>query len=209
MNKNKAKKILSLLCDYYGEVKPALHYRNIYELSIAVVLSAQTTDRQVNSVTPRLFKKYPDYRSLAEAKKSDIEKIIRPTGFFRNKAGNINKLARKVTAEYSGILPATFEELITLPGIGRKSANVIISAGFGRPAFAVDTHVIRIANRLGFVSDKKPEKVEEAVTAVIPENSWIKAHLLFIHHGRRTCLAKKPLCAVCPVRGLCPSAASR
>ena len=156
MDKTTALKIIRKLRDYHGEVVPALDYTNAYELTIAVVLSAQTTDRQVNNVSGELFSRYPGFTELAGAKQRDIEKIIRSTGFYHAKAGNIIRLAKKVTDSFGGKLPDDRERLMTLPGVGRKSANVILSQGFGIPAFAVDTHVGRIARRIGFTAETDP-----------------------------------------------------
>jgi len=203
MDKKKSKKIIKKLSAFYDDVKPDLDYGNLYQLAISVVLSAQTTDRQVNSVTPDLFKQYPDFKKLSCADPGDVETIIRSTGFYRNKALNIIKLAQTVMSAYGGKLPEDMENLTTLPGVGRKSANVILSMGFGKPAIAVDTHVLRIANRLGYAETVKPDAAEEALKTAIPEKDWIHTHLLFIRHGRKTCKARNPLCTECPVTPLC------
>jgi endonuclease III len=205
MTKSLSDKIIRRLIKYYPDVKPDLRYGNLYQLAIAVVLSAQTTDKQVNSVTGELFRTYPDFKSLAQARLSDVRRIIRSTGFYRNKSTNIVKLAKGVIEKYNGRLPDAREELITLPGIGRKSANVILSMGFGIPAMAVDTHIIRIANRLAYADSRNPLDVERELTRFIPERLWTHAHLLLIRHGRATCRARQPLCRECPVRGLCAS----
>jgi len=151
MTKELSNNIVKKLMEFYGKLRPALKYKNIYQLAVSVVLSAQTTDRQVNSVTPRLFCNYSDFACLAKAEESKIQDIIKSTGFYKNKSANIINLSKKIVDEFNGILPETMEDLITLPGIGRKSANVILSAGFNKDAFAVDTHIIRIANRLGYI----------------------------------------------------------
>jgi endonuclease III len=191
---------------HYPDVKPDLKYGNLYQLAVAVVLSAQTTDRQVNSVTGELFRAYPDFRRLAAARLSDVRKIVRSTGFYNNKAKNIVGLAKSVVEKHGGRLPAAREELEALPGIGRKSANVILSMGFDVPALAVDTHVTRIANRLAYVNSRNPLAVERALTSYIPERQWKLAHLLLIRHGRAACRARQPLCRECPVSGYCESA---
>lgn len=203
MDKKRARKIIETLKNFYGEVQTELFFKNHYQLVIAVVLSAQTTDKQVNKVTAELFKKYPNFYALASANPHDIEKLIKPIGFFRVKSQNIVKLAKGVIEKYNGKLPQTREELMKLPGIGRKSANVILSVGFGIPAFAVDTHIIRIANRIGFVNSKKPRDVEMALTSVIPKKDWNIAHLLLIRLGRTICAARKPRCNECPFNSLC------
>jgi len=199
----KSSRIIKKLRVHYGKAVPALRYTNLYEITIAVVLSAQTTDRQVNEVTEILFKKYPDFRFLAQARTAEIEKIIHGTGFFRTKARNIISLSRKVMDDFSGRLPRTHEDLLTLPGIGRKSANVILSQGYGIPALAVDTHVGRVARRIGYTSEKDPDLVEKSLTSVIPRRDWTEAHLLFITHGRKICGARNPHCSICPVADDC------
>jgi endonuclease-3 len=199
----KSSRIIRNLRAHYGKVEPALAYTNLYEITIAVVLSAQTTDRQVNQVTPVLFKKYPDFKFMATAHLADIEKIIHSTGFYHAKARNIISLSRKVMDDFSGVLPKTHEELQTLPGVGRKSANVILSQGYGIPAFAVDTHVGRVARRIGYTSETNPDMVEQALTSIIPRKDWTEAHLLFITHGRNICGSRNPLCGSCPVAGDC------
>lgn len=205
MTKQLSDKIIRRLIKHYPDVKPDLKYGNIYQLAVAVILSAQTTDRQVNAVTGELFNAYPDFASLARARLSDVRRIIRSTGFYRNKAKNIVDMANEVVVKFSGKLPGSREELVTLPGIGRKSANVILSIGHGVPALAVDTHIIRIANRLAYADSRDPLVVELALTELIPERLWTSAHLLLIRHGRATCRARQPLCAACPVNGLCAS----
>lgn len=206
MTKALSDKIIKSLSKYYPDVRPDLKYRSLYQLAVAVVLSAQTTDRQVNGVTGELFKKYPDFASLAAARRANVERIIHSTGFYHMKAKNIIGLARVVAVEHASRLPSTREELVRLPGIGRKSANVILSMGFDTPALAVDTHVIRIAGRLAYTTSRTPLEVERALTALIPERQWKLAHLLLIRHGRTLCTARKPLCSECPVRALCASA---
>ena len=196
--------IIKLLLDCYGYPEIPLQYSNLYQLTIAVILSAQTTDEQVNRITPDLFAKYPDFRRLAKAERSDVERIIHSTGFYRNKASNIISLAAKVSGDLDGRLPENIEDLITLPGIGRKSANVIISQGFGKPGLAVDTHVLRIANRLGYCDTKNPDIAEREMKKIIPPDDWSVSHLLFITHGRKTCKARNPKCAECVIQNLCP-----
>lgn len=205
MTKQRAQKILSSLSDFYGDVKPDLDFINVYQVAVAVVLSAQTTDRQVNGVTKTLFSRYPDFAALSQANLDDIERIVKSTGFYHNKAKNIISLSKEVMTRFNGVLPHTMEELLTLSGIGRKSANVILSAGFNLPGLAVDTHVLRISNRLGFCETENPDVCERALTSVIDMQEWGRAHLLLIRHGRATCKARKPLCAKCPIKQLCLS----
>jgi endonuclease III len=195
--------IISKLKKHYQKYKSELHYKNIYELTIAVILSAQTTDKQVNQVTPMLFETYPTFKALAQAKLSNIAHLIKKTGFYHNKSKNILNLARIIDKNYHGSVPPTREALMSLPGIGRKSANVILSQGFNIPALAVDTHVGRIARRLGISNEDKPDKVEHDLCATIPRDAWSETHLLFIKHGRTLCKARKPICAPCPVKDFC------
>ena len=191
--------ILKKLAAHYGDARPDLKYTSIYQLAVAVVLSAQTTDVQVNRVTPGLFTRYPDLAALAAAKTRDVERIIKSTGFYHNKAKNIVGLARAVMKEHGGKIPSTREALMSLPGVGRKSANVILSVGFGIPALAVDTHIIRIAGRLGYTGSDNPLEVEKSMVAFIPEKMLTYAHLALIKHGRALCRARNPLCPACPV----------
>jgi len=203
VNKKKAEKIIQGLNTYYGKAFSGLAFKDIYQLTIAVVLSAQTTDRQVNAVTGRLFAEYPDFKSLGEAPLPKVEEIIKSTGFYHTKAKNIIALSQAVKERFNGKIPDDLNNLTSLPGIGRKSANVILSMGFGVPALAVDTHVGRIANRLGFISSDDPLKVEKALTSIIPSDKWTITHLLFITHGRKICTARKPSCGQCPIKKLC------
>ncbi|MCL2155983.1 MAG: endonuclease III [Leptospirales bacterium] len=203
MTNKRASKILSLLYNYYGETKPGLEFINIYELTISVVLSAQTTDKQVNSVTGELFRIYPDFESLSRADISDVERIVKSTGFYKNKAKNIILLSQMVCSRFNGKLPEDIENLMKLPGVGRKSANVILSIGFNKPGLAVDTHVLRIANRLMFSSSESPFEVEKDLCKVIDPSEWKKTHLLFIKHGRELCKARNPKCGLCPVKQFC------
>lgn len=203
MTPERSGRIVAALAAHYGRPEPALEYGSPYQLAIAVVLSAQTTDKQVNSVTPRLFERYPGFASLAAARISELEKIIKSVGFFRTKAKNIRELARRVVNLHNGVIPSGREALMELPGVGRKSANVILAMGFGVPAFAVDTHILRVSNRIGYARTDSPDVAESCLTAVIPPEDWIGGHLLFITHGRVTCKARGPLCTRCPVSALC------
>ncbi len=203
MTPPRSKRIIAGLKKFYGAPRPSLAYRGLYELSVSVILSAQTTDSQVNAVTPALFARYPDFESLSRARIREVERIVRSTGFYRNKARNIVGMARAVMKDHGGRMPETMEDLRSLPGIGRKSANVILSMGLGVPALAVDTHVMRVARRLGYTSAREPLGVERALTALIPRRDWTAAHLLLITHGRRICRARNPLHDCCPVRSLC------
>ena len=199
----KAAAIIRKLEDIYGHTEPDLEFKNLYQLIIAVVLSAQTTDKQVNRVTKELFIKYKNFKSLASASAADVESIIKSTGFYHTKAKNIIALAREVTEKHKGKIPETMDELTALPGVGRKTANVVMSIGFGIPALAVDTHVSRLAQRLGFSTNKEPDKIEKDVCSLIPPETWTKAHLLLIKHGRILCKARNPLCLECELKNNC------
>ncbi|MCX8123425.1 MAG: endonuclease III [Spirochaetes bacterium] len=193
-----SKKIINILKKHY-QIVPPLRYNNLYQLCVAVVLSAQTTDNQVNMVTPSLFTIYPDFASLAQADIHDVEKIIKPTGFYHNKARHIITLARTIIDTFNGVVPGTREDLMKLPGVGRKSANVILAFGFGIPAIPVDTHVARVASRMGYAETRKPVEIEKKLMESIPRSNWIEVHLLFIYHGRTVCSARNPKCSSCPV----------
>ena len=202
IKKSTSKKIISTLTQHY-HIFPPLRFTDLYQLCVAVVLSAQTTDRQVNMVTPVLFEKYPDFESLAKAHVQDVEQLIKPTGFYHNKAKHIIEMAQTILTRYNGNVPNTREDLMKLPGVGRKSANVILAMGFGIPAMPVDTHVARVAFRIGYSDSKKPAAIEEALMNSIPQKDWVSAHLLFIFHGRAVCSARNPKCSTCPVISYC------
>ena len=203
MDKQTSSTILKQLNKSYGDVKPDLNFTNIYQLTIAVVLSAQTTDKQVNAVTPQLFQKYNNFKSLGNANIEDVMNIIKSTGFYKTKSQNIIKIGKIVAEKFQDTLPNNIEELITLPGVGRKSANVILAMGYNIPAIPVDTHVMRIACRLGYADKRDPIVVEKALASMIPKKDWQKSHLLFIRHGRATCRARNPLCNKCSIFNLC------
>jgi endonuclease-3 len=203
----RARLIQRRLLRKYPDARCELDYRNPFELAVATVLSAQCTDKRVNLVTPVLFARYPGPAALAAAPIHDVEAVIRSTGFFRNKAKSITGLARAVVEKHAGKLPDSMDELIVLPGIGRKTANVILGNAFGKnEGVVVDTHIGRLARRLGFTRQDDPVKVERALVALFPRPSWTMLAHLLIWHGRRTCLARKPRCAECVVADLCPSA---
>jgi len=191
-----------------GHLYPAateLQHRNPYELTVATILSAQTTDKMVNLVTPELFAQYPTPEDLGAADAADVERIIKPTGFFRTKARSIIACARAIVDRFGGEVPSRMEDLTTLPGIGRKTANVILGAGFGIPGFAVDTHVTRLTNRLALVATRDPEKIEALVTRMVPPAEWTGLSLRLILHGRRVCFARRPNCEGCVLNDFCPS----
>ena len=191
------KKIAALLLKKYSNPKTALNFSTPLELLVATILSAQCTDARVNAVTESLFKKYRTAADYAEAKPSVFEADIRPTGFYRNKAKMIINCCRKIAADFGGTVPATMEELTTLPGVGRKTANVILGSAFHQQAMAVDTHVLRVTNRLGLASSKNPDRVEEELVSQFPPRSLTKVNLALILHGRETCAARKPRCKEC------------
>ena len=191
------------LTEAYPDARPELHYQNPYELIVAVILSAQCTDKRVNTVTPGFFAKYPTVHDLAVAEMGEVEEIVRPCGFYRNKARNLVAMASKVVADFGGEVPSTLQELQSLAGVGRKTANVVYSVAFEGDAIAVDTHVFRVANRIGLAKAKDVFKTEQDLMAVIPKRLWGKAHHLLIFHGRRVCKARKPACNLCSIKDLC------
>ncbi len=204
--KIRAPKILAILKKNYPDADCELHHRNPFELLISIILSAQCTDKRVNMVTPELFKKYPTPKTLAKGKLSDIEKLIRSTGFFKNKAKSIKGCAEGIVRHHHGNVPQTLEELTKLPGIGRKTANALLGHAFGIPGIVVDTHMIRLATRLGLTKQKHPEKIERDLMPLLPQKDWTIFSSCIIFHGRRCCSARKPACSNCPVASLCPSA---
>ena len=208
MKKRNTKKnqteMLNRLAAAYPDARPALHFRNPFELLVAVLLSAQCTDERVNIVTEELFEKAPDAASMAELGEEAIRETIQSCGLYKNKAKNIAALSRILVEKYNGEVPKEREALESLPGIGRKSANVVMSVAFGIPALAVDTHVFRVSRRMGFSAGEDVRKVEDDLTALIPQKDWAAAHHWLIFHGRRCCKAQRPLCDDCPVGELCP-----
>ena len=186
-----------------------LSHHNPFELLIATILSAQTTDRSVNLVTPELFRRYPTAEDLAGADSAVVESLIKPTGFFRLKARRIISASRKLVELFGGEVPARMEDLVKVPGIGRKTANVILGAGFDIPGFAVDTHVIRLTNRLKLVSTRDPVKIEAQVCSMVPKEEWTGLSLRLILHGRRVCVARRPRCEECVLNDFCPSSTVR
>lgn len=198
-----AKKITTLLLKKYPNPRTALNFSNPLELLVATILSAQCTDVRVNEVTKTLFKKYKNVKNYAGADLNAFENEIRSTGFYRNKAKMIIGCCQKLIKEFKGRVPSTIEELTTLPGVGRKTANVILGSAFGKQAIAVDTHVLRVSNRLGIAHSENPDKVEEELTKQIPQNKWTAFNLALILHGRETCTARKPRCGACVLYDEC------
>ncbi|MFH1783354.1 MAG: endonuclease III [bacterium] len=206
MSKDKALKILSALKKEYPHAKIALDFGSPLEILVATILSAQCTDARVNIVTEKLFKKYNNVNDYAKANAKEFEQDIRSTGFFRNKAKNIISAANKIINEFGGKVPSTMEELITLPGVARKTANIVLLNGFGRiEGIAVDTHVLRLSQRLGLSKHKYPVKIEQNLMGDIPKKDWGNISYLLIEHGRKVCDARKPRCSVCVLAKLCPS----
>jgi endonuclease-3 len=198
-------RIIQLLKSEYPQAKCSLDFANPLELLIATILSAQCTDERVNQVTKHLFKKYPTAGDYARAGQAELEQDIRPTGFYKNKAKNIINCCRSLVEKHGGQVPATLEELTQLGGVGRKTANVVLGSYFGVPAVVVDTHVSRVAQRLGLTSHKDPVKIEFELMEQVPESDWVGFSHLLIHHGRRVCRARNPRCECCCINTLCPS----
>ena len=202
-----ALKDLRILEREYPNPTTALQYRNPYELLIAVILSAQCTDERVNMTTPALFARYPSPRDLAAAKPHDVEKLIKSCGFFRMKTKSIIGAARALAEQYDGVVPEQREALEALPGVGRKTASVVMANAFAEPALAVDTHVFRVSHRLGLTLGKTPRAVEDDLTALLPKRKWGNATHWLILHGRKICKAPVPRCGECPLNSLCPTPA--
>jgi endonuclease-3 len=200
----RARKILQALARAYSEARIALDFRSPYELLVATILSAQCTDERVNMVTPGLFRRYPTARDLARADPGQLERAIRSTGFFRAKTRSLLGMARTVVERHGGEVPGSREALTALPGVGLKTANVVIGNAFGGDALAVDTHVFRVSQRLGLARSDDADEIHDQLVAVLPRGRLTQATHLLIVHGRRTCTARKPACPACPVRASCP-----
>lgn len=197
-------KILEALDRMYPNATCALHHRNSWELLVATILSAQCTDERVNMVTPGLFAKYPTIRDFASASQAELAQDIRSTGFFNNKAKSLIGAARTILEKFGGKVPRTMEEMLTIPGVARKTANVVLGTAYGIPTgIVVDTHVQRIARRLDLARQNDPNKIEQELMKIIPQDRWILFSHQLIHHGRRLCKARKPLCADCQLEPLC------
>ncbi len=203
--KRRARRINRILGETYPYAVAELDFRNAFELLVATVLSAQTTDVRVNLTTPALFERFPDALSMAEAQELELQDIIRPTGFYRAKANSLLALSRRLVDEYDGVVPGRLEDLVTLPGVGRKTANVVLGNAFGVPGITVDTHFGRLSRRFRWTASDDPVKVEQDVGALFERKDWTMLSHHVVFHGRRICHAKKPACGVCPVAALCPS----
>lgn len=201
--KKEITQMLDALRDRYPEAGCALVHQNTYQFLISVVLSAQTTDKSVNKVTGELFAKYPSPADLAEADHQDVIDIIKTIGMYKTKSRNIIALAGELVEKHGGQVPEDYDELVKLPGVGRKTANVVLAVGFGHQRIAVDTHVFRLANRIGLVKEKDVLKTELGLMKVLPEDRWTEAHHSLIFHGRNCCTARNPKCGECPINGLC------
>ncbi len=205
MPADRVKKILSLLEGAYPDAKLVLHYRNPLELLVATILAAQCTDERVNKVTETLFKKYKTPKDYAHAQQGVFEEEVRSTGFYKNKAKNVIACNKEIVEKFGGNVPDTMEELVSLPGVGRKTASVLLGNIFGKQAIAVDTHVFRVSHRLELAKSNDPDKVEQELCKIIPQEKWTRSCLVMGTHGRRTCVARKPICSACVVEKLCSS----
>lgn len=203
LTKKEADQVIDILFDEYKDRKTELVHRNPFELLIATILSAQTTDVRVNIVTKELFRRYPNPQSMSKADTKDIEDLIKTVGLYRTKAKNIKNSSKILVIEYNGEVPKTRKELMKLPGVGRKTANVVMSNAFNIPAIAVDTHVQRVSNRIGLAESKDVLRTEKQLEEIIDKEKWNQAHHALILHGRRVCKARNPLCEECKLNSIC------
>lgn len=203
--KKHARRVVSILKRTYPDAECALEHRNAYELLVATILSAQCTDERVNLVTPALFRKYPTPDKLARASQQSVEKLIQTCGFFRNKATSLRGMAQALVQRHGGEVPQDLESLVDLPGVGRKTANVVLGTAFGVPSgVVVDTHVKRISRLLGLTDSANPEIIERELMGLLPKHEWIDYSHRMIHHGRAICIARRPKCRECPLLSICP-----
>ncbi|MCA9047899.1 MAG: endonuclease III [Planctomycetaceae bacterium] len=201
----RAKAIVRKLRQMFPVAECALQHESAFQLLVATILSAQCTDERVNKATPELFRRYPDAVSLKGSSQDDVERIVKPLGFFRNKATNIRAMAAKLVDDFGGELPLKIEQLVTLPGVGRKTASVVLGTWFGIPSgVVVDTHVRRISNLLGLTESQNPDIIERDLMDLLPQKEWIEFSHRIIHHGRSTCIARRPQCTTCDLLKLCP-----
>lgn len=203
LTKNKIEQVLNCLESLYPDAECALDHKNRFELLVAVMLSAQTTDKSVNLITPALFERYYNADKLAMANLEDVQNLIMRIGLYKNKAKNIVNMSKILQSEYRGEVPSSYDELIKLPGVGRKTANVVLSVGFGEPRIAVDTHVFRVANRIGLADAKDVIETENQLMKNIPKDRWSRTHHSLIFHGRNLCKARKPDCELCKIAEFC------
>ena len=203
--KERALKIAGVLAKTYANATCALNHQSAFQLLAATILSAQCTDERVNMVTPELFRKYPTPKALAAAKQEDVEKIVQSTGFFRAKATSLRGMAQGLVERFGGEVPKSLDDLVTLPGVGRKTANVVLGTVYGiASGVVVDTHVTRITNLLALTKHKEAVKIEQDLMPLLPESAWVDFSHRLIHHGRRICIARRPKCTECPLLPLCP-----
>lgn len=199
--------IITILRKAYPRSRTALHFETPFQIMVATILAAQCTDEKVNQITPALFQKYRTAADFAFANQAELEKEIRPTGFFRNKARSIIGASKKIVEDFGGEVPDNMEDLVTLPGVARKTANIVLSSGFKKAeGIAVDTHVRRLSERLGLSKQKDPEKIERDLMVLVPRKDWLDFNYMLVNHGRKICQARKPLCPQCELKHLCPSA---
>ena len=200
-------RIIEILRREYPASRTALEFKTPLQILVATILAAQCTDERVNQITPALFKKYPAAADFARADRAELEREIRPTGFFRNKAKNIIGAAARIVGDFGGRVPDRMEDLITLPGVARKTANIVLSSGYGKAeGIAVDTHVKRLSGRLGLSRQSDPEKIERNLLKIVPRGDWLDFNFMLVNHGRKVCQARKPRCPQCSLQALCPSA---
>ncbi|MBU0758914.1 MAG: endonuclease III [Candidatus Omnitrophica bacterium] len=199
--------IIKILRKEHRRARTALYYETPFQIMVATILAAQCTDARVNKITPGLFKKYKTIRDFAKAKQAELEQEVRSMGFYRNKAKNIIAASKKIIRDFKGKVPDSMEELITLPGVARKTANIVLSSGFGKSeGIAVDTHVKRLSGRLGLSRHDDPDKIEQDLLKIVPKKDWLDFNYMLVNHGRKVCSARKPLCGECMLNKLCPSA---
>lgn len=203
--KRRARRIVVALRKRYPQATTALNFSTPHELLVATVLAAQCTDKKVNEVTRKLFRKYKSPAAFARARRQTLENIVRPTGFFRNKSKSIVALSKEIVENHGGQVPDNLDDLVELSGVGRKTANVVLAGAFGKPGIIVDTHMIRISNRLGFTTNKDPAKIEFDLNAILPKKVWGEFSFMIVLHGREICRARKPLCHLCNIERYCPS----
>lgn len=203
LSKKKVAEAVKILEEMYPMADCELQFGSVFQLLVAVVLSAQTTDKSVNKVTEVLFASHPDAKAIAAMAEDELQQILRTIGMYRTKAKNVLNLARIIDEEYDGEVPGDYDKLVELPGVGRKTANVVLANGFGEQRIAVDTHVFRVANRIGLVQEKNVLKTELSLMEVLPETKWTQMHHALIWHGRRVCDARRPQCGICRLNGIC------
>lgn len=203
--KKRIGKIIQILRQEYPSSRTALWFETPLQILVATILAAQCTDERVNQITPKLFQRYPTVADLARADREELERIIRPTGFFRNKARNIIAAAKKIVEDFAGRVPDRMEDLLTIPGVARKTANIVLSSAYKKAAgIAVDTHVRRLAGRLGLSQESDPDKIERDLMAIVPRKDWLDFNYMLVNHGRKVCQARRPICPECSLRKICP-----